>query len=131
MTSWQDRLRDARGFWDVAETVLDPVHLNQAATNAILAVIAANDAVCLYLGQRRPQGKSHTDAARVLQEVCRGTRWEEEAAARSRQLVDVLRDKTAIQYDGRSLTPAEAERLMKQALRFIEWAESVLPRSSA
>jgi hypothetical protein len=127
MTTWQDRLRDARRFWEVAEAALDPEHVNQAASNAILAVIAANDAVCLHLGEGKPAGRSHTEAATMLQEVCRGTMREADAARRSRQLVDILRLKTAVQYESRVLRADELKRLMSQARRFIEWAQTILP----
>ena len=127
MTSWHNRLEDARSFQDVADAALDPAHFNAAATNAILAAIAANDAICLYLGQRRSRGRSHTEAAQALQEVCRGTPWENDAATRARQLVEILRHKNAIQYEGRRLSRTEAERILRQAARFIEWAETILP----
>jgi hypothetical protein len=130
MTTWHDRLRDARRFWEVAEAALDPEHVNQAASNAILAVIAANDAVCLHLGEGKPRGRSHTEAATMLQEVCRGTAWEGDAAKRSRQLVGILRLKTAVQYEGRLLDVADANRVMRQARRFIEWAQTILPPST-
>ncbi len=50
MPTWQARLRDARNFRTVASVVADPEHGNQAASNAILGAIAANDAICLHLG---------------------------------------------------------------------------------
>ena len=126
MPTWRDRLRDARNFWEVAETAHDPEHTNQAASNAALAVIAANDAVCLFLGRRKPGGQSHTEAARVLQAVCRGTKWEQDAAQRSRQLTELLRQKNAAQYDGRLFTAEETDRVMRQAERFLDWAEALL-----
>jgi hypothetical protein len=66
-------------FWEVAQTSDDSSHGNQAASNAILAAIAANDALCMHLAGLQPKGESHVEAARVLQAACRGTRWEAEA----------------------------------------------------
>jgi HEPN domain-containing protein len=126
LSTWRDRLRDARNFWEVAEAAHDPEHTNQAAGNAVLAVVAANDAVCLFLGRRKPGGQSHTEAARVLQEVCRGTKWEQDAAQRSRQLAELLRQKNAAQYGGRPFTAEEADRVMRQSERFLDWAERLL-----
>ena len=111
----------------MAEAADDPEHTSQAASNAILAVIAANDAVCLFLGQRKPLGASHTEAGRVLQDVCTGTTWEEAAAPQSRRLVALVRQKGAIQYEGKLLGQNECRRIMLQAARFIEWTEQVLP----
>ncbi len=126
MENWSDRLTDARGFWDVAETVNDDAHAKQAASNAILACIAGNDAVCLFLGGRRAKGESHIEAARVLQDVCRGTRWEQESPARARQLIEIIRQKNAAQYQGRPLSSSDVAKVMKQVERFLDWAERVV-----
>ncbi len=125
MATWQDRLRDARGFWEVAEAFNDPDHRNQAASNAILALIAANDAVCLRLIQQRPRGESHAEATQLLQQACRDTVWEREAAAKSRQFLEVIRHKAAVQYEGRLLSSADLQKIMKQVQRFLDWAEEV------
>jgi hypothetical protein len=127
--SWEGRLRDARSFWEVAEAAHDPDHGNQAASNAILAAIAANDAVCLCLGERRASGDSHLEAAAVLQQVCQGTPWEQEAALKSKQLLEVIQHKEAAQYTGRRLRPEEVDRIMKQVERFLAWAQEILPPS--
>ena len=126
MAAWQGFLMEARRFWDVAELANDPEHVNQAVSNAILAAITANDAVCLFLIDERPGGQSHAEAARVLQRACRGTQWEAESAQRSRQLADILQQKTASQYQGKALSQDAADRVMKQAQWFLEWAEGVL-----
>jgi hypothetical protein len=126
MASWQDRLRDARGFWDVAEAAHDPGHRNQAVSNAVLAMIAANDAVCLYVGAVQPAGASHAEAARALRSACRGTPWEREAARQSRQLLGVLEKKSAAQYMGRPFGAAETKRTLQQVRRFLDWAEAIV-----
>jgi HEPN domain-containing protein len=127
MAAWEGFLREARRFWQVAEVARDLGHFNQAASNAIHAAIAANDALCLFLGGERPRGQSHAEAARVLRRVCQGTQWEQEAATRAQQLTEVLQEKTAVQYEGRPIGARAADRVMKQAARFLEWAEAVLP----
>jgi hypothetical protein len=126
MATWQTRGQAARGFWDVAELAHGGQHVNQAAANAILAVIAANDAICMKLGRPQPKNQSHAEAARDLQAACRGTGFEREAAERSRQLVEILRHKNAAQYNSSPLTRDVAERIMTQAGRFIAWAETVV-----
>ena len=125
MATWEERLSDAQGFWDVAGAADDREHPNQAAANAILAAIAANDAVCLRLKGACPTGESHTEAARILRQFCQGTPWEGEAPRRARQLADVLRHKTAAQYAGRRLSTDLVRRIMHQAARFIAWAVRV------
>jgi hypothetical protein len=133
MASWEDRWRDAQGFWDLAEAGYAPrsSHGNPAAGNAIMAAIAANDAICLRLGRRQPRGDSHTQAAELLQEACRGTEWENDASDKARQLREMLRLKTAVQYLGRPLAADKLDNLMKQAERFMDWARGVLAATGA
>ena len=127
MATWQGYLRESHRFWDAAETCRDARHTSQAVSNAVLAVIAANDAVCLYLAGATAGGKSHAEAARALQRACRGTRLEEACAQQSRLLADVLQQKTAAQYLGKPMGSDVAHRVMQQAERFIGWVEDVLP----
>ncbi len=127
MANWQGFLREAHKFWTVAEVAFDATHTSQAASNAILAVIAANDAICLYHLGERPGGESHGEAARFLKDACKGTRWERDAAKRAVQFTSIIREKNAAQYEGRPIGPATADRIMKQAKRFIDWADGVLP----
>ena len=110
----------------MAEAADDADHGNQAASNAILATIAANDAVCMCLAQRKPSGASHEQASQALQEVCRGTKWEAEASLKARQLLEVIRQKNAAQYNGVPLAPDVVARIIKQTQRFVIWAEDVL-----
>jgi len=128
MATWQDFIREAGRFWDVARMVDGPGYENQAVSNAILAVIAANDALCLFLHGERAQGQSHAEARAALKTACRGTELEAEAAVRAQQLSDVLQQKHAAQYYGRPIGREAAGRAMKQAERFIGWVNDVLPK---
>lgn len=128
MADWQGFMRQAQRFWDVAEASNDPEHANQAASNAIHAVIAANDAVCLFLVHERPGGKSHSEAATLLRQACKGTRWEREAAAKARQYAQITQMKNAAEYEGQLLSTQDVDRIMTQARRFIDWAERVVSR---
>jgi len=126
MATWRDHLTEAHRFWEVAEAAYDPEHRNQALSSAILGAIAANDALCLAFGGTVPGAASHARAGNEMQLALRGTRHEAEAAARARQLAEILEHKTAVQYGGRPARPEAADRLMKQAGRYIEWVEAVL-----
>lgn len=126
MSTWQGYLSQSRKFWDVAQAADDPEHMNQAVSNAVHAVIAANDALCISLLGRRSSGTSHRDAAHLLQAACRGTQWEREAAARSRQYSQIVSIKNAAEYEGVPLSPETAQRIMTQSKRFLDWIECVL-----
>jgi len=126
MAGWEDFLRQARKLREVAREFDRPGYGNQAVSNAAHAVIAANDALCLRLLNERPGGENHAEAVRVLTRACRGTTWESEVGQHGQQLAQVLQQKNASQYQGALLPDAVAERVLKQAERFIEWAEKVL-----
>jgi len=127
MAHWQEFLRQSRRFWEVAEAVHDPEHTSQAAGNAIHAVIAANDALCLHQLGERPGGESHSEAAQFLQRACSGTRWEQEAAQKAGQYTRIIREKNAVEYEGRSIGAEAADLIVKRAKRFLDWVEEVLP----
>lgn len=133
MATWQERWRDAEGFWDLAMVGYDgeTVHGNPAASNAIMAVIAANDAICLYLTRKQPKGESHVEAVNSLKQACRGKAWEKQAADKSRQLLDLLHEKNAVQYLGKPLGRRRLSTIMKQAERFMDWAATILPSDDA
>ena len=131
MPRWEDFLTEARKFREVAREFDRPGYTNQAVSNAVLAVIAANDAVCLRLINERPGGETHGEVVHVLTRACKGTPWEAEASQRRQHLSQVLQQKNASQYHGSPLSAQTADRVMKQAERFIEWAEKVLASPDA
>jgi hypothetical protein len=131
MATWQDYLREARRFWEVAQAVDAPGYRSQAVSNAVHAVIAANDALCLFQIGQRPEGDSHAEAAAVLGRACRGTALEAQAPQRARQLIDVLQQKSASQYYGKQIDPDTARRVMIQAERFVGWVCESLPEPEA
>jgi HEPN domain-containing protein len=106
MSSAQDAL--AKGNWDAA------VH------NAVHGAISANDAL---LGARhglRSSGQSHKDAATLLVEK-EGT---EDARKNAARFLKILSKKNLVQYEGRSVSEAEARALVTDATRFFEWSRS-------
>jgi len=104
-----------------------PGYHSQAVSNAVHAIIAANDAICLFQIGERAQGDSHAEAAGVLRRACRGTTLEQEVPQRIRQLTDVLRQKTPSQCGGKQIDPETARRVMRQAASFMRWVEGTLP----
>jgi len=126
VATWQDYLREADRFWNVAQAIDAPGYRSQAVSNAIHAVIAANDAVCLFHTGQRAKGDSHAEAAAMLTRACKGTALEQQLPQRSRQLADVLQHKSASQYYGKQIDPDTARRVMTQAERFVQWVRDTL-----
>jgi hypothetical protein len=125
MATWQDRAGDAGEYWAAAEAEATAGRLRPALTLAFQAAIAANDAVIMSRGRTKPRGDNHAQAAGALQEALHGTAWEGEAAEKADLFRAVMRSKTPIEYSSRRLPPEDADRLLRQCGRFVQWAEKV------
>src|SRR5688572_19903815 len=116
------RLRGA-DYWKVsthlmesARTLLtlgDEMYGNAIGICIIHAVISANDAVTIQLGELRSSSEQHMDAQRLLQEIARDVPPEVLRAFSS-----VVHSKFEYEYSGDIFTPATARKLMIKAERF-------------
>ncbi len=95
-------------------------------SNAALAVINANDALCLALLGRSATSETHAQAADWLQEAARRAGLEEAGAEQARHFRAVVGPKNEAQYGRAETTNDAADRIMKQAKRFIDWVDEVL-----
>jgi hypothetical protein len=112
---------------DVAELTADVHDPNLeygsvAASVAILAGIAAADAVCCHVLGRRSRSDNHHDAEGLLREVAAGGRG---AAGQLRKLI-VLKD--AAHYGFISVSAAQLKQSIRQARQLVEFAETALLR---
>lgn len=127
MATWQTRWDSAVKFWEVAEVVATRNLALPAAANAILAVIGANDAVCLRLKARQPAGEQHEAVAvRFLRECCAGTAFEREAPQRCQQLREIMRHKNEVTYNSRPVSQEVLKGIMRKSESFLGWAARVL-----
>jgi hypothetical protein len=133
------RLRQAKAFLDAAYLVwsetdrpedLDFNHV--AAGNAVLAAIAASDAICCRLLGERSRGQDHREAISLLQTVRFGTGDERILARRARQLAGALGDaldlKDQSHYGTSLLGPSEVRRLIRQTQKLVDAAAEVVGR---
>jgi hypothetical protein len=91
------RAAHARAYLEVAKLIRGdadkPEDLNfnhVAAGNAVLAAIAASDALCCRLLGERSRGQDHRDAVALLEQVRFGTGTDEVQARRARDLARAL-----------------------------------------
>lgn len=115
------RARHARAFLDVADLVVaDDTDLAQpsvAGSLAVMAAIAASDAICgISLGER-PRGDDHNQAVGVLRQVA------PDGPKLAQDLKRCLDDKSNSQYGLRFLTASKAQDLVTRARRLVEAAE--------
>lgn len=111
------RLKKARDYLELAEVALAADKFDPAASDAVLAGIAASDAVCCARLRKRSSGDDHEAAARLLETV------DPRAATNLTRLLGV---KYKAQYDYRPVTRMEAEQAFRRARRLLDTAERVL-----
>jgi hypothetical protein len=121
----------AADYWQVsthlmesARTLLtlgDREYGNAIGICIIHAVISANDAVTIHLGEVRSSSEQHTDARRLLEEVAKKVPDNVLRAYGS-----VVQAKFEYEYSGDVFTPAAARRLLLKAEAFYRWAQQQL-----
>ena len=117
----RSRREQARAFLDVADLVLvEPAaraETHVAAALAVLAAIAATDAICgLRLG-RYSRGQDHDQAIDLLQTV------DLDDATLPAKLRRILSSKDSVHYSPRLVSIAEAQALVRHARALVETAE--------
>ena len=124
VTEARVRAAQARKFLETAELILDVdddlATPGVAAALAVLAGIAASDALCCRSLGRRARGQDHREAIGLLAQV------EPNGKALSRALARLLDIKDGSQYGLVFLGTARAKTAVKSAVALTEAAEEVL-----
>lgn len=110
---------------NVAAVEERPETFTVAAGNAVLAAIAASDAICCSRLGRRHRGQRHDDAAALLEEVEPGGK---KLAADFRRL---LSDKDAAHYGVDLLSKERLSTLLRCASRLVDAAVELVGRAPA
>jgi uncharacterized protein (UPF0332 family) len=111
------RLAKAREFLAAAALAEDAGLFDPAASAAVLAGIAAADAIVLHWGAAPPGRRAHDEAPDLL------AHWDPTAAETLRRL---LRVKQRAQYDARPVSVSEAADAVRRAERLVTRAEAKL-----
>jgi hypothetical protein len=101
-----------------------------AAGNAVLAAIAASDAICCRLLGERSRGQDHREAISLLETVRFGTGDQRTLARRAHQLAGALGDaldlKDQSHYGTALLGRSEVRRLIRQTQKLLDDATEVV-----
>lgn len=97
---------------------------NASAINAIHACISACDAICIYYLGKRHAGESHNEAVSLFKTIKTN---DEEINTNAGRLSRILSIKNLAEYEGRLVPKNEAEKLLKDCERFIEYIKKKLP----
>lgn len=119
------KARLARAYLDLAEQTAQhgsEETRNVAAGNAVLAAIAASDALtCLHLG-RHSRGQGHQEATALVRTIT------PDGAKLARDLHTVLGVKDSAHYGSVFLSPATLKTTVRVATRLVEAAENAINR---
>jgi hypothetical protein len=126
ITEWipaeaRERRGQARAFIDVAEMVLTQSacrhEAHVAAALAVLAAIAAADAICGLTLHRYSRGQDHAQAAKLLEKVSL------DDTTLPAKLRRVLASKDAVHYSPQLVTARDARNLLRLAQAMVVAAE--------
>lgn len=114
------RREQARAFLDVADTVLDEAteatELHVAAALAVLAAIAATDAICGLRLRRYARGQDHTQAVTLLETV------DLPDSTLPAKLRRILSAKDNAYYSPSLMSRTDAQSLVRQAHSIVDAA---------
>lgn len=97
---------------------------NAATINAIHSCIAACDAICVYFLGKRHAGESHEDAVNLFKIIKGGGK---EINTNANRISRILRIKNMAEYEERLVYRYEAEKVLKDCKRFLEYVKKELP----
>lgn len=97
---------------------------NAAAINAIYSCIAACDAMCVYFLGKRHAGESHNDAVNLFKTIKVD---DETLNTNANRILRILRIKNMAEYEERLIYRSEAEKVLKDGERFLEYVKRQLP----
>ena len=101
-----------RGDWDAA------------GLNAVHCAISANDAVLVFIKGIRSASSRHEDSVALLESLVTAPGVKGSAS----QLKRLVSKKNLIEYEERMFRESEARSAVKNASRFLVWAETVVAK---
>ena len=117
-------LKRAEECHRAARHSFDAQEWNAATINAIHASIAAVDALCVYYLGKRNASDSHNVAVALFKSIPLDAAGK---TANANRLVRILGIKNMAEYEERLVYRTEAEKVMKDGERLLEYAKAKLP----
>jgi HEPN domain-containing protein len=117
-------LQKGKEFLADAEAALKRPAYDAALLNAIHAVIAAADAVCVAYGGRRSADPDHQRVGDLLVEIVG-----EPARLPVGHLRTLVAKKNLVEYESRRASAKEGQEGVKKAARFVGWAEDMVQKT--
>ncbi len=121
-------LKRAEECYHAAKNSFEAREWNAATISAVHACIAASDAMCVYFLGKRNTGESHHEAAALFKTIKTD---DKEINTNVNRISRILGIKNMAEYEDRLVLRTEAEKVLKDCERFLEYVETKLPALSA
>ncbi len=118
-------LKRAEECFHAAKSSFEAQEWNSATISAIHAVIAASDAMCIYFLGKRNASESHNEAAALFKSIKTDN---EGISINANRIAKILSIKNMAEYEDRLVFRPEAEKVLKDCERFLEYAKGKLPK---
>ncbi len=116
-------LKRAEECYHAAKNSFVTQEWNAATINAIHAVIAASDAMCIYFLGKRNASESHNEAAALFKTIRAD---DEEINTNANRIARILSIKSMAEYEERLVFRTEAEKVLKDCERFLVYVKTKL-----
>ncbi len=97
---------------------------NASTISAIHSCIAACDAMCVYFLGKRYAGESHGDTVKLFKSIRPD---DKEINTNANRILRTIRIKSMAEYEERLVFRSEAERVLKDCERLLEYVKKELP----
>jgi hypothetical protein len=125
MSTWQGYRDQSHKFLEVARIPDPGDYPSQVVSSAVLAAVAANDALGVLRTGQAAGDHAHADIIWLLDTACRGTPLEPALPQRTEQLRRLLAHEQSA-LSGETLSEGVAREVMADAADFIGWVEGIL-----
>ena len=122
-----NHLAKAQQFLQEARHALEGARYDAALLGAVHAAISAADAATIAVAHVRSADPDHQRVVDLVEDVAAKAGF---ADTRTKQLRLLIAKKHAVEYEARRTTAREAEDSVERAGRVVEWAATILGRSS-
>jgi len=116
-------LKRALECLNAAKTSFAIQEWNASTISAIHSCIAACDAMCVYFLGKRSRGESHNDAVKLFKTIENS----KEIDTNSSRISRILSIKNMAEYEERLVFRSEAEKILKDCERLLDYIEKKLP----
>ncbi len=121
---YKNYLQRAEECFHAAKTSHESKEWNASAIMAIHCCIAACDAMCVYFLGKRHSGENHNQAATLFKTIKKS----EDINTNANRIVRILRMKNMAEYEERLVYKSEADKILKDSERFLEFVNGQLKK---